>query len=124
MFDGHVIWADTRLKDMVGDDENFIVEILELFLSTVRADMAALELAVRSSQVDEVIRLTHTLKGASGNVGADAMMEMANRVEIAVKNEDASRGVQKAAVCLGIFLGERRIRGIYSLKSRDLLALF
>ena len=87
MYDGFSILDAGRLEEMVGGDEEFILEILQLYLDTSGPDVEALHRAAQTGAVDEVCRLAHTLKGASGNVGADAMMEMARRVELAAKEE-------------------------------------
>ena len=85
MFEGHAILDDSRLFEMVGGDEEFIVEILELYVQASGADVQSLGSAVRTSSMDEAGRLAHTLKGASGNVGADAMMALCQQIEAALK---------------------------------------
>ena len=82
------IWDGRRLEEMVGGDEEFIVEILTLFLETSGADVQALRRAANAGDRESVSRLAHTLKGASGNVGADAMMDIARQVEEALRRED------------------------------------
>ena len=86
MFEGHAILDDGRLFEMVGGDEEFIVEILELYVQASGADVQSLVNATQRGAMDEVSRLTHTLKGASGNVGADAMMALCQALELALKN--------------------------------------
>ena len=51
-------------------------------------DVDALCVAADSGRFEDVLRLAHTIKGASGNIGADAMMEMSRRVELAAKTQD------------------------------------
>jgi HPt (histidine-containing phosphotransfer) domain-containing protein len=86
MFEGHAILDDGRLFEMVGGDEDFIVEILELYVQASGADVESLVSAVGRDAGAEASRLAHTLKGASGNVGADAMMDLCQRLELALKN--------------------------------------
>ena len=96
MYEGHAILDAGRLEEMVGGDEEFIVEILQLYLEASGADVKGLALSATSGDFGEVARLAHTIKGASGNVGADAMMEMGRRLEEAAKEgavEDVSRTV-------------------------------
>ena len=88
MFEGHAILDDSRLFEMVGGDEDFIVEILELYVQASGADVQSLADAAGASSMNEAGRLAHTLKGASGNVGADAMMALCQELEAALKAED------------------------------------
>ena len=87
MFEGHAILDDGRLFEMVGGDEEFIVEILELYVQASGGDVQSLINAAKSNSLTEAGRLAHTLKGASGNVGADAMMALCQQLELALKND-------------------------------------
>ena len=88
MFEGFPILDDGRLEEMVGGDQEFILEILQLYLDSSGPDVDALCVAADSGRFEDVLRLAHTIKGASGNIGADAMMEMSRRVELAAKSQD------------------------------------
>jgi len=87
VFEGFAILDMGRLAEIVGDDEDFIAEILQLYLESSGADMRALSRAAAAGSVAEVGRLAHTLKGASGNIGANAMMEFASRIETLAKGQ-------------------------------------
>ena len=97
------IWDGRRLAEMVGGDEEFIVEILTLFLETSGADVQALHRAANAGDRTSVSRLAHTLKGASGNVGADAMMDIARQVEEALQREDDTQVKVLAEEVVSVF---------------------
>ncbi|MPQ77219.1 Hpt domain-containing protein [Hydrogenovibrio sp. JE_KL2] len=75
------------LKDVIGED---LKEILDVFLQTAPAELAAMQQAF--SQQDEVgLRLhSHTLKGSAANVGATELSLQAKKVEDAAKANDLS----------------------------------
>lgn len=83
-------WDPTRLEEMVGGDEAFILELLQLFLDTTGVDVEALANASQSQAYDTVSHRAHTVKGASGNIGADRLMECAGRLEQLAKTEQGS----------------------------------
>jgi HPt (histidine-containing phosphotransfer) domain-containing protein len=60
--------------------------------------MEQLRLWVKSWKREEARRVAHTLKGASGNVGAMVLRERASRLEEAIKKEDMkeAQGALKA----------------------------
>lgn len=77
-----------RLDEMVGGDEEFILEILQLFLDTSEGNIQQIRTAHQTSNYSSLAIETHTLKGSSGNVGANALMHVAGRVETAARAAD------------------------------------
>ena len=80
-------WDPTRLEDMVGGDEAFILELLQLFLESTGGDVQALADASKTQEYSHVAHRAHTIKGASGNIGADKLMSVAGRLEQHAKTE-------------------------------------
>ena len=80
-------WDPTRLEEMVGGDEEFILELLQLFLDSTGADVQALSDAAKTKEYGHVVHRSHTIKGASGNIGADKLMAVAGQLEQYAKTE-------------------------------------
>ena len=74
-------WDPTRLEEMVGGDEAFILELLQLFIDSTGGDVDLIAQAAKTQAYSTVSHRAHTIKGASGNIGADRLMECAGRLE-------------------------------------------
>ena len=71
------------LLDRLMGDEDLADEILGEFLKDASHRIAALKDALNKGDLPAVQRQAHTLKGASANVGALALQEIANQIEVA-----------------------------------------
>jgi HPt (histidine-containing phosphotransfer) domain-containing protein len=79
------------LQDQLGDDEEGFQEILALFLKTVPGNIESLAEAVRKKDAPLIRRLAHSLKGASGNVGALKISQTAKHIEQGSKEGDLNQ---------------------------------
>jgi HPt (histidine-containing phosphotransfer) domain-containing protein len=77
-----------QLTSLVGEDQAAIRKYLDLFASTTAALLSDIGSGVRDRERDMVHRLAHTLKGASGSVGARELAALALSLEAAVAGED------------------------------------
>jgi HPt (histidine-containing phosphotransfer) domain-containing protein len=75
----------SRLHVALGGDRDIISEILELYESSARSDLDGLWTALLNEQADGVVHRSHALKGSSGNVGAEMVMERAAEIERAAR---------------------------------------
>lgn len=66
-----------RLHQVSGEDAEFEIELLEAFVESADEYMEAIECAIAQNDSQTLGRFAHQLKGASGNVGVPAMMEIA-----------------------------------------------
>ncbi|MBF0509839.1 MAG: response regulator, partial [Deltaproteobacteria bacterium] len=73
------------LVDRFDGDEEFYAEILDVFLQDGAEEIAALEEAVAKSDAQQIRELGHKLKGASGNVAAMRLQDLAFKMEQAGK---------------------------------------
>lgn len=74
----------TKAKEWVDDyDEDFLVELIDVYLDEAPARMARLQLAVDGHDADTLTREAHTLKSSSANVGAMTLSALAQQVELA-----------------------------------------
>ncbi|MDB6094119.1 MAG: hypothetical protein JWM32_1681 [Verrucomicrobia bacterium] len=69
-----------RALDESGNDE-FLREILGIFLEDVPHRIAELDEAIASGDVGRFTRAAHSIKGASSNVGANALRAVAEQLE-------------------------------------------
>jgi signal transduction histidine kinase/DNA-binding response OmpR family regulator len=77
-----------QLTSVVGDDPAKIRRYLDLFASTTERLMEQIEAAIERREADGLRRLSHTLKGACGNIGAVEMAGLARRLEEAAAEDD------------------------------------
>lgn len=76
------------LLDRLMGDEDLAKEILGGFLEDVPRKVTALKEALDKSDAPSVQLQAHTLKGTSANIGAVALQEVANQIEIAGETGD------------------------------------
>jgi HPt (histidine-containing phosphotransfer) domain-containing protein len=85
------IYEDARMKSQLanlrqlGGDE-FIVEMLDLFLALAPEKIAEARAALGLGDLDGVRRALHSLKSSAASLGAEAVRELAGRIE-ALANE-------------------------------------
>lgn len=70
-----------RLGDVFGDDPGFLAEMYGIYVDDARNRLAELDAALGASDAKKVKAAAHTLKGASGNVGAERMSALAAELE-------------------------------------------
>ncbi|MBW2737701.1 MAG: response regulator [Deltaproteobacteria bacterium] len=88
------VFDRTALLNRVGGDKDFCQEIIGMFLNDVPEQIESLENAISKKDSAIVDRQAHTLKGASGNVGAISLQDAAMHLEMAGKNRDLSRAAK------------------------------
>jgi two-component system, sensor histidine kinase and response regulator len=62
-------------------EPDFITELIDLFLNDTAVQLESLRVAVSNSNVPEVRRLAHLVKGSSGNIGAGGLAELCQELE-------------------------------------------
>ena len=76
------------LVSRLGDDDDFIQEILTEFADGIPALVGGIKAAVESRDPNALGTNAHTLKGSAGNVGAVGLQAIALAVETAGKASD------------------------------------
>ena len=82
------------LKDFmerVQDDKELLVELLDIFQEDFVGKRQMLDEAVKSSDINKIKEVAHSLKGASGNISAKEMHANFLKVEGATKNNDLNQ---------------------------------
>ncbi|NEP17332.1 MAG: Hpt domain-containing protein [Leptolyngbya sp. SIO4C1] len=70
-----------QLSQLAGDDPEFELELLQLFLSDVQASLGQLANAIAVGDTVSAEQIAHYIKGASANVGAIALAAEAAQLE-------------------------------------------
>ncbi len=96
-----VAGVDERLEELSGDHSEPEIElvrtIVRSFLDRSTAILASLHEALAARESDLATRYAHSLKGASGNLGAAALADGCARVESAAADGDLPAAVAAAA---------------------------
>ena len=77
----------------LGLDEYEYIELIELFLETGGRDLKGLEDAVANDNFQKAVERSHSLKGASGNLGLVEIYEKAKDIENRSRNNNL-KGVE------------------------------
>lgn len=78
---------DTTLERLKGDRE-FLLTLFTVYLEDLPTKVATLCKAADDKSLDDVLRTAHSLKGASATIGALAVREAAQEIELASRNGD------------------------------------
>ena len=71
-----------RLRQLTTPGEpDVMLEVLQIFLDEAPKRIARLHDAWRNNAVEVVQRSAHSLKGSSGNIGADALFEVCRQID-------------------------------------------
>ncbi len=69
------------LKDVVGNDEDLMAELLVQFLTITQNDMRMLQDAVAAESARDIASLAHRIKGSCYVVGANRLAELLGDLE-------------------------------------------
>ena len=69
------------LRKLTGDDPDFLVELIELYLSDTPQRISRLRNYIKQKNVAEIRSEAHNLKGASGNITALPLQELFSQIE-------------------------------------------
>ena len=70
-----------RIHDATGGDEEFLAELVEIFLEDAELRLDEIRGAVVSGDPTELRKTAHKLKGSSANMGANGLMSLAKALE-------------------------------------------
>lgn len=73
--------ALANLLAMVGDDPEFVDELVDAYLEDAPSQVAAIRAAVDGDDPVALVRPAHTLKGSSQNLGASRVAELSRTLE-------------------------------------------
>lgn len=85
------------LKDVVGDDETMMRELLMQFLETTQQDIRQLQDAVAANNAKEVASFAHRIKGSCFVVGAAGLAELMAQLELSGRKDHRGQFTQLLA---------------------------
>ena len=78
--DEHPVNLD-QLNQSIGDDRSLLLEVIDIFIETGPAMLTAIRSALEAEDAQALEKTAHTLKGATGNFGAQAVVRSAAALE-------------------------------------------
>lgn len=83
--------VDMELFELLTDgDKDFALELVEMWETKSTEDLTLLNRALDSNDSDAVVKVAHSLKGASANLGAVTVQSAAKRLEAMGREGDLS----------------------------------
>lgn len=82
------VFDRTALLNRVDGDEDFLEEIVGLFLTETAKRIDSLKEAARNQDPETLRNEAHSLKGSSANVAAGSLQEAAHQLETAAVTDD------------------------------------
>ena len=73
------------LASKIGIDDEDFMELVELFITTTLSDLDKIKQGVAANHPEDAAAAAHSIKGAAGNMGFEAMAELAKKMEIQAK---------------------------------------
>ena len=70
-----------ELADNLGLDLEEYIEILELYVESTSSDLNELKTALAAGDAEKVHSRSHSIKGASGNLGLQELYEQAKKID-------------------------------------------
>lgn len=87
----HDIWNVEAALARLGGNETLLNRIVGMYLDQIHLKQQQLSNAVQAMNVEEVQLQSHSLKGLSGDVGADAVREKASEIELLAKSNQMDK---------------------------------
>ncbi len=76
--------------ERVQNDKDLLLELLDIFAEDFREKRRQMETAVKQNDYDSIKRLTHALKGSSGNISAKPLRDTFLKLEDIGRNKNLS----------------------------------
>lgn len=70
-----------RLLEITGGDAAFVDELIDTFIDDATTQLAALDAAAASGDIEALVRPAHSLKSNADNVGATTLRDLARQLE-------------------------------------------
>ncbi len=89
----------SKLAGNLGLEDDEFVELAELFVETGSSDLEKLRKSFENKDIQGVAESSHSIKGASGNLGFNDIYEIAKKIEFNARNESLE-GVGEAVLSI------------------------
>ena len=95
---------DWRSLQLLSDgDRQFERELLSMYVNDTRSRLSELGDAVMAQDAQQVMKLAHYIKGASGNVGIKSLHSCAASLEAQARKGDLAPSQKLLAEMIGLF---------------------
>ncbi len=81
------------MKEMLEMSDEDSTELFDVYMETLNEHCTGLDAAVKAADYAEIRRLTHSLTGCSGNVGAEDIVEVVREINAAAKAANQTAAV-------------------------------
>ncbi len=85
----HICWPE--LLERVDNEKEFVSHLIQIFISDNAARVDEILLAIDSGEIDRLLRLAHSVKGAAYTVSANNLGRIAKEIEKAAKESNKIR---------------------------------
>jgi len=85
-----------KLSKNLGLEEEEYIELFELFVETSMEDLNKLWFAIDIASTEKLVRIAHSLKGASLNMGLNEFQEIAEAIGKAARDGQLEKTAQLA----------------------------
>ena len=79
-----------KLAENLGLEQDEFNEIFEIYIESTNNDLEELIAAINSGDAEKAHEKTHSIKGASGNLGMDELFELAKEIDDQARNNSLS----------------------------------
>ncbi|MEA3359565.1 MAG: Hpt domain-containing protein [Thermodesulfobacteriota bacterium] len=76
----------SKLAENIGLDVEEFIEIFEIYIESTNNDLEELIAAINSGDSEKAHEKSHSIKGASGNLGMDELFELAKQIDDQARN--------------------------------------
>ena len=87
------VFDRSALLERLGDDEKLFDEVVGIFLEDIPVQLKALKDALDNNDAETVWKKAHRIKGASANIGAQTVSDVALKIERAGQQGDLESSV-------------------------------
>lgn len=94
----------SHILHCMDDDLDSVLMLLEIFVQEHNSDDIHFMDALEQGRLEDAARIVHSLKGVAGSIGSNALKNIAERLEIAIKQEDMI--VEGDSIELGTILND------------------
>lgn len=84
-----------QLNQLAGEDVDFAIELLDIFLKDAQNSLTLIERAIAAQSTQALEDSAHALKGASVNVGANAIAQIAQQLEQSARKGSVAQAKER-----------------------------
>ncbi len=74
-------WDKAFALDQAADDEDLLNELLDIFKTSLEADIQQIEEGIKASDAHIVASAAHSIKGAASSLGIQGIAELTRQIE-------------------------------------------